>query len=165
MTEAVSKNQGPGTFSAVLYPYRSLSPNGFLIMMSLIGLTSFVLGLMFAFMGAWPVVGFFGLDALLIYIAFKLNYRSGREYETIELDPRQLVLTQFDPKGRSQSADFSTYWVRVNLFEGRDGRTRLSLSSHGNEIVFGRFLTDDERKDFADALQSAILTARDVRAT
>lgn len=165
MTEAASKKQGPGTFSAVLYPYRSLGPNGFLIMMSLIGLTSFVLGLMFAFMGAWPVVGFFALDACLIYLAFKLNYRSGREYETIELDPRQLVLTKFDPEGRSRSVDFSTYWVRVNLFEGRDGRTRLSLSSHGNEIVFGRFLTDDERKDFAGALQSAILTARAVRAT
>ena len=37
--------------------------------------------------GAWPVIGFFGLDVALIYLAFKLNYRSGRLYETIELTP------------------------------------------------------------------------------
>ena len=165
MTDAAPKLQEPGTFNAVLYPYRSLSPNGFLLLMAFIGITSFVLGLMFAFMGAWPIVGFFGLNAFLIYWAFKLNYKSGLAYETIDIDPRELVLTQFDPKGRSRSIGFSTYWVRVNLFEGRDGRTRLSLSSHGNEIVFGRFLTDDERKDFADALRAAISNAREVRAT
>jgi len=164
MTEAALKKQGAGTFNAVLYPYRSLHPTGFLILMSLVGLTSFGLGMMFVFMGAWPVFGFFGLDALLIYVAFKLNYRSGREYETIELDPRQLVLTHVDPKGHSQRSDFATYWVRVNLLEGHDGRTSLSLSSHGNEVVFGRFLTDEERKDFAMALQEALMTARSVRA-
>lgn len=165
MTEAVSKKQEPGTFNAVLFPYRSLSPTGFLILMTLIGITSFSLGLVFAFMGAWPVVGFFGLDALLIYFAFKLNYRAGREYETVDLNPRQLVLTRVDPKGRRESFDFNTYWVRVNLLQGRDGRTSMSLSSHGNEIIFGSFLTDDERKDFAVALHEALLTARAVRPT
>ncbi|MCV0368039.1 DUF2244 domain-containing protein [Filomicrobium sp.] len=163
MTEAASKKQEPGTFKAVLFPYRSLRPTGFLILMTLIGITSFSLGLVFAFMGAWPVVGFFGLDALLIYFAFKLNYRAGREYEMVDLDPRQLVLTRVDPKGRREIFDFNTYWVRVNLLEEHDGRTSLSLSSHGNEIVFGSFLTDDERKDFAVALHDALLTARTVR--
>lgn len=162
MTEAASEKQAEGTFNAVLFPHRSLSPSGFLVLMSLIGFLSFALGLTFASIGAWPVMGFFGLDALLIFAAFQLNYRSGREYEIINLDPRQLVLTHVDPKGRSKSIDFHTYWVRVNLFEGRDGRTRLSLSSHGNEIVFGRFLTDGERKDFAEALSEAIAIARRV---
>lgn len=163
MTEAAPKKQGPGTFNAVLFPYRSLSPAGFLILMSLIGLTSFVLGVMFALMGAWPVVIFLGLEVVLIYVAFKLNYRSGREYETVELDPLQLVLTRVDPAGGRRNFDFNTYWVRVNLFEEAGGRTSISLSSHGQEIQFGRFLTDDERRDFATALHAALLTARSAR--
>lgn len=162
MTEPAPKKQGPGTFNAVLFPYRSLSPTGFLILMSLVGVTSFMLGLLFAFMGAWPVVIFFALDVVLIYVAFKLNYRSGREYETVELDPLQLVLTRVDPAGVRQRFDFNTYWVRVNLFEERGGRTSMSLSSHGREIPFGRFLTDDERRDFATALHNALLVARSV---
>ena len=42
-------------------------------------------------MGAWPVMGFFGLDVLLVYCAFKLNYRAGRLCEIVELTPAQLT--------------------------------------------------------------------------
>ena len=55
--------------------------------MSAIGGVSFVTGMAFLLMGAWPVFGFFGLDVALIYPAFRLNYRSGRLYETVELTP------------------------------------------------------------------------------
>ncbi len=57
-------------------------------------------GLVFLMMGAWPVMGFFGLDVLIIYIAFKLNYRAGKAYELIEVTPEVLRLTQVDPWGR-----------------------------------------------------------------
>ena len=32
--------------------------------------------------------------------------------------------------------------------------------SQGKELTFGRFLNDDERRDFADALRAALLDAR-----
>jgi hypothetical protein len=32
-------------------------------------------GLAFLLMGAWPVFGFFGLDVLAIYWAFRINFR------------------------------------------------------------------------------------------
>ena len=51
--------------------------------MGLIGLVSFAAGAMFFVVGAWPVVGFLGLDLLLIYLAFRASYRSGRAYETL----------------------------------------------------------------------------------
>ena len=34
-------------------------------------------------MGAWPVFGFFGLDALAIYWAFKVNFHRAAAYEEI----------------------------------------------------------------------------------
>ena len=58
-------------FSAVLTPHRSLSATGFLILMMLVGGVSFAAGIVFLMMGAWPVFGFFGLDVLLLYLAFR----------------------------------------------------------------------------------------------
>jgi uncharacterized membrane protein len=131
-----------------------------LILMSAVGIVSFVTGLVFLIIGAWPVLGFFGLDALLIYIAFKLNYRSGRLLETVELTPSLLTLTRVHPSGARESFDFNPYWVRVLLSERPDGRTELRLASHGREYPFARFLTDDERRDFAKALTGALGAAR-----
>jgi uncharacterized membrane protein len=36
----------------------------------------------------------------------------------------------------------------------------LKLVSHGRELEFGRLLNDDERRDFAEALRSALDAAR-----
>jgi uncharacterized membrane protein len=111
-------------------------------------------------MGAWPVFGFFGLDVALVYFAFRLNYRSGRLHELIELTPALLTVTRVHPSGKRESFDFNPYWVRVSLTEDRQGRTELRLASHGSELSFGRFLTDDERRDFSLALAGALSTAR-----
>jgi len=132
--------------------------------MTAIGLVSFVTGMVFLLMGAWPVFGFFGLDVALIYIAFKLNYRSGRLYETVELTPAMLTVTRVHPSGKRENFEFNPYWVRVRIAEGPQGRTDLRLASHGREISFGSFLTDDERRDFSNALTGALFEARAQRA-
>jgi uncharacterized membrane protein len=116
--------------------------------------------MIFLAMGAWPVLGFFGLDVLLIYIAFRLNYRSGRLYETLDLTPARLLLTRVHPSGRQEQFACNPYWARVSLREWPDGRTALSVISRGTELAFGAFLTDDERRDLASALRQALLDAR-----
>ena len=93
----------PDTFRAVLTPYRSLGPTGFLILMGALGGISFVAGLVFYLAGAWPVMGFFGLDVALVYLAFKLNYRSGRLYETLDLTRDRLTWTRVHPSGRREA--------------------------------------------------------------
>lgn len=163
MSENDSVKQDDGAFRAVLHQHRSLSPTGFLILMTAIGGVSFVTGIVFLAMGAWPVFGFFGLDVALIYLAFKLNYRSGRLYETVELSPEMLTVTRVHPSGKRESFDLNPYWVRVLLTQQTDGRTDLRLASHGREFSFGRFLTDDERRDFSNALSTAIAQARVAR--
>jgi uncharacterized membrane protein len=150
----------PGTFRAVLTPYRSLGPTGFLILMAALGGVSFIAGLVFYLAGAWPVMGFFGLDVALVYFAFKLNYRSGRLYETLDLSPDRLAWTRVHPSGRRERFDCNPYWARVSLKEWPDGRTDLRIASEGRELTFGRFLTDDERRDLAAALKDALLAAR-----
>jgi len=152
--------EDPAQFSAVLMPHRSLGPKGFTVLMCAISGVSFSTGLLFYLIGAWPVVGFMGLDVLLLYIAFKLNFRALRVYETVDLNPEALTVTRVTPNGHSQSWSFNPYWVRLSLNE-RVGRTsELSLASHGKRLVFGGFLTDPEREDFAAALASALRDAR-----
>ncbi len=161
MDEKGDRAQAEGdTFRAVLTPHRSLEPRGFLILMGVLSAVSFVAGLVFYLAGAWPVMGFFGLDVALVYFAFKLNYRSGRLYETIEVTPALLTWTRVHPSGRREQFDCNPYWARVNLKERTDGRTELRIASQGRELSFGRFLTDDERRDLAAALKDALLTAR-----
>jgi uncharacterized membrane protein len=155
-------NQAPDElqFRAILTPHRSLSPTGFLILMLALSAISFVTGVVFLTMGAWPVTGFFGLDLLLVYVAFKLSYRSGRLCEIVELTPGKLSLTRVHPSGRREQFACNPYWARVNLLEGPDGRTDLKLLSQGREEALGRFLTEAERRDFARVLRGALLEAR-----
>ena len=149
-----------GPFRAILHPHRSLGPTGFLVLMSAVGAVSFVTGMVFLLMGAWPVMGFFGLDAALIYVAFRLNYRAGRLYEAVELTPELLTVERVHPSGKCERFEFNPYWVRVRLSEGRNGRTDLRLALHGRELSIGRFLTDDERRDFSNALAGALVETR-----
>jgi uncharacterized membrane protein len=147
-------------FHAVLTPHRSLGPRGFLILMAALGGVSFVTGMVFLIAGAWPVLGFSGLDVLIVYVAFKLNYRAARLRELVDLTPERFILTRVHPSGRQETFDCNPYWARINLREWPDGRTLLSIAAQGREYAFGRFLTDDERRDLASALKEALLAAR-----
>jgi uncharacterized membrane protein len=160
MTDESQQRQAPEPFRAVLTAHRSLPRTGFLVVMGLLCVINFVVGVGFFILGAWPVLIFCGLDVLIIYIAFKLNYRSGRRFETVELTPELLTVTRIEPSGRRASYEFNPYWVRVDLTEHHDGRTELVLAHHEQHLSFGRFMNDDERRDFAIALRAALVRAR-----
>lgn len=150
-------------FDAVLEAHRSLGPRGFLIFMGMVSAVSFAAGLYFAQLGAWPVFGFFGLDVLLIYGAFRLNYRAARAKERVTLVGEDLVVTETLTSGRVRSARLPAYWVRVGLIELTQERVRLVLRAYGNEYPIGKHLTDDEKRSFADALSLALSRFRSSR--
>lgn len=146
----------PLHFDAVLHPHRSLSRKGFLIVMIMVGAISFVGGMIFLMMGAWPVFGFFGLDAALIYIAFKRNFRDGERYERVMLGGDGLEVLQVAPGGAETRVSFQPYWTHVLV----DGEGCLVLRSGGKSLELGRFLADDEKESFRAALDRAL---RDLR--
>ena len=160
MTELSADPQVETRFAAVLTPHRSLSPKGCAVLMTRVCIVSFSTGLLFYLLGAWPVVGFMGLDVALIYIAFTLNYRAARLYETVDLTPSALTVTRVQPSGKAQSWSFNPYWVRLDLEERIGRSSELSIASHGKRLVFASFLTDPEREDFASALRAALASTR-----
>jgi uncharacterized membrane protein len=153
----------PEHFRAILLPHRSLARKGFIILMSVICAASLAVGLAFFLRGAWPVMGFLGLEVLLIYGAFRLNYRAARLREFIELTESELKLTRVYPSGRSRSWTFNPYWVRLELEEYETQADRLSLRSHGRVLIFGNFLSDEEKRGFAKALTAALQGLREAR--
>lgn len=147
-------------FSALLTPYRSLSPRGFVILMALVSLVSFIAGMAFLVAGAWPVFGFFGLDVLLIYAAFKANYFAARAYETVSISGDTLTVTKVLASGRSKSWTFNPYWARVEISSQPGKASRLLLTSHGRALAVGNFLSESERLDFAAALKDALAISK-----
>lgn len=148
-------------FSATLTPYRSLSRRGFLILMTVIAVLWFTTGAYFWSLGAWPVLGFFGLDFLAIYIAFKLNYRAARAYEEVEVSRTALVVRKVTPAGRVQELRFNPQWVRLEVEQLEDeGVTRISICSREVRVPVGAFLNPDDRKSFASAFGGALAAAK-----
>src|SRR5881227_418033 len=80
----------PELFSALLTPHRSLDRTGFLVLMGFVCVISFIAGMVFLMMGAWPVLGFFGVDMLAIWWAFRINNRTARACEEITVTPSEL---------------------------------------------------------------------------
>lgn len=149
--------EGRVFFEAVLHPHRSLPPHGFLWVMAALGVPLAVLGIAFLAAGAWPVFGFCGLELVLLYAAFRVNYRDGRACERLRLSDSGLEVRRFDGRGRSGGVwRLQPNWLRVSIDDPPRHDSQLVLSSHGRDLVIGAFLTPDERLELARALRRAI---------
>lgn len=157
LTAPAPADAGP-RFDAVLYPSRSLPPLGFLVLMTLVVAVSALVGAGFVLIGAWPVTGFLGLDVLLLFLAFRWNYREGRRAEFIRLDDEGLVVRRVEPDGSAREWRFEPYWARVEQPQQPGGR--LTITSHGQSLVIGAFLSPEERQEVARALRSALAAHR-----
>lgn len=151
----------PTIFSATLTPHRSLGRVGFLVLMLLFGGVSFVTGMMFLVIGAWPVFGFFGLDVLLLYWAFRLNYRHGEAYEEVTVTPSVLRVRKVSHLGRVREWVLNPLWVQLDKVELEEfGIDRLFLISRGKKLTIASFLGPDEKASFAKELANALREAR-----
>jgi uncharacterized membrane protein len=151
----------PTIFSATLTAHRSLGRVGFLILMVLFGGVSFVTGMLFLVIGAWPVLGFFGLDVLLLYWAFRLNYRHADAYEQVTVTPSTLKVRKVSHLGRACEWVLNPLWVRLDKIELEEfGIDRLFLISRGRKLTIASFLGPDEKASFAKELGNALSEAR-----
>jgi uncharacterized membrane protein len=151
----------PILFEARLSPHRSLSSTGFAIVMGVLTGISFVVGVSFLMMGAWPVFGFFGLDVALVWLAFRVNYRDARAYEDIRVTPSVLSVRQVSAKGTARETDFNPRWVRLEKTEDElYGVTRVALLSRGILLIVGAFLPPLYKSELAKHLGAAIAAAK-----
>jgi uncharacterized membrane protein len=151
----------PELFSALLTPHRSLNHTGFLVVMAFVSVISFAAGFAFLMMGAWPVLGFFGLDVLAIYLAFRINFRRARASEEIRVTPSELRFRRISHRGRVVEYVLNPLWVQLDRKTHPEfGVERLYLLSRGRRVAIGSFLGPDEKASFANALTVALQAAR-----
>jgi uncharacterized membrane protein len=151
----------PTIFSAVITPHRSLSNLGFLVLMAAMGGVSFIAGMVFLLAGAWPVFGFFGLDVLLLYLAFRINYRAAAAYEEVTVTPSALTVRKVNPRGRVREWTLNPLWVKLHQdIHAEFGVQRLFLVSRGRRLGIAGFLGAKEKESFAQALGAALGEAR-----
>src|SRR5882672_6422050 len=151
----------PKLFSARLTPHRSLNRTGFLVLMAFLTAVSFAAGVAFLLMGAWPVLGFFGLDVLVIYWAFRINFRRAAAVEEISVTPSELRVRRISHRGHVVEWVLNPLWVRLDQKTHAEfGIEKLYLVSKGRRVSVASFLGADEKASFAKALSAALQAAK-----
>ncbi len=149
-------NQTPVLFSTTLRPHRSANLRALNWLLGFLGLAFIAIGLGFFLVGAWPVTGFLGAEIAVLYIALRLNLRGARSFESIDLTAQELKIRRVNHWGREWQWSFHPHWLQVILTPSRRGLDKLELRSHGQSLVIGAFLTQEERQGLFDSLRQAL---------
>ncbi len=130
----------------------SLSTSGRYRVFGFIFIVSFGISLAFAAFGAWPVLPFAGLEMLVLFLAFRYIERRADDYERLTLNGDRLLIERVE-RGKIRQFEFNRYWAQVVCDAAG---SRLMLRSHGREVEFGHYLTEEERVKLAQQLKERI---------
>jgi uncharacterized membrane protein len=130
--------------------------------MAVISTISFAAGLTFYLIGAWPVVGFLGLDVLLIYIALRANLNHARAKEHLRLTDGAMVIKRTSHRGVAHSVSLQPYWLNVQMDDPAE-HSKVWLTSHGRRVAVGSFLGPMQRLILAGELRQALAKMREPR--
>lgn len=156
-----TRTQARPLFAATLTPHRSLSRRGFRIVIAVVVVLASIPGMIFFSLGAWPIVGFLGLDVLLVWWALGASLKGGRQYEVVTLWPDQLELRQVSGRGKEQVQRFNPFFVRLVIDRDINERTTaLHLRTSDSDTEIGAFLSPDDKASFAKVFGTALKKAR-----
>ena len=148
-------------FEDTLRPHRSLGPRGFRVLMLATFAATTALSIPFYLLGAWPIVGFLGLDVLAVYFAFHANFRAARACEHFRLTYFELLFARVSAAGARREWKFSPAWVKLERVDDEDyGPQRLTLVSRGQSWQIGRGVGPERKAEFAGGLARALVEAR-----
>ena len=158
----------PRTFreKITIWPHRSLSPRGFFLVMAALGSLAFCIGLGFFLLGAWPVIGFLGLELLVVWGAFKLNYRAAQRRQHLTATTKKLKIENVSPGGDRETTEMPTAWVQVELTPREEPemrsrqRRKIIARSHGRTAEIGQFLHPAEAPRLAQEVSQMVERAR-----
>ncbi len=149
-------------FAALLTPHRSMGWPGFIAVMAAVGAVNLVGAVIFASIGAWPVLPFLGLDVLIIFLAFRANYRHARAFEEVIVTPTEIRIRKVTWHGHAREWRFNPAWTRLReTRDDEDGQVLgLTLDEGRRQLDIATFLPPVEREGFGKALTTALAEAR-----
>ena len=147
-------------FEAVLVPHRSLSPRGLRVLMGVLVGSLGAMTSVFWLLGAWPVVGFSGVELGLAAVLLRANAAGGRSSEVLLLSSQGLRVVRIDARGRRAERSLPTAWLRVSLEERRGRVPGLVLRAREGTAVLreevATALGEAEKRALAQALAEAL---------
>ena len=156
-----TKTQARPLFAATLTPHRSLTRRGYRYVIALACILASIPGIVFFSLGAWPVVGFLGLDVLAIGWALAASMRSGKQYEVVTLWPDELEVKQVAANGKTELVRFNPSLVKLVIDRDFNERTTgLHLRTRDADLIIGAFMNPDDKASFAKVFGSALRKAR-----
>ncbi len=148
-------------FHAKLSPHRSLGKRGLGILLAFVIGVSTLISIPFYLLGALPIVGFIGLDVLLLIVAFRVSNQRAKAYEELVLTHIELLYRRISWRGARSEWRFNPLWVRLRKDDHEEfGTQRIALVEGRRQVEMGAFLGAEEKADFARALGAALATAR-----
>ena len=104
-------------------------------------------------LGAWPVIPFAVVDALLFWWAMRASARASERYQALRLDDEALEVRE-----PHRSVRLEPYWTKAKL----DGR-RLWLAERDRRVIVGPFLSAAERRQVYAVLSAGLARWRERR--
>jgi uncharacterized membrane protein len=155
------KSEAEPVFDAVITPYRSLSPRGLTWLMAFFVVVTTAMSVPFYLMGAWPVLGFLGLDLVLVYLAFRYHNAKARAYERIMISRLELMFLSVTWRGKARERHFNPAWARLEREEHPEfGIEKLEIVQGKTRVEIASQLGREERAEFAAAFQKALSAAK-----
>ncbi len=137
----------------VIYPNAPLSGNQLRAITAIFVAVSSMSIAGFAWLGAWPVSGFLGLDVIGLITALWWTKRQSRIRERIRIRSDQFLVERVKPTGQTIIEMFNPAWVKIENDERRSG---LRIG-YGNRFVsVGKFLTRAEVSALRNELRNAL---------
>ncbi|MDG2034841.1 MAG: DUF2244 domain-containing protein [Rhodospirillales bacterium] len=123
--------------------------------LSLFGAVCLLVGLVFMSLGAQPVLGFMGLEVVLLYAVYKYCEGNARQNEHVTVCEQHFIVRTTDRYGRLSLARFDPRWTDLRLASHERGGG-LIVFCKGRTRRFGDFLDLAERDTVLDLLHRAL---------
>jgi uncharacterized membrane protein len=142
-------------------PNNSLSVEDSVKLLAALAAIALVVALGFLHIGAWLVLPFAGLEIMAFAYAFHSVYLHADDFDSITIESDRVVVEKRNVKEITTTV-FQRYWAQVNvrdvaMIKGSNGKCGLFISSHGNEVEFGRnFINDEQRSQLARDLRQKL---------
>lgn len=148
--ELAFEGQASG-FRLLLKRNCSISPSGLMRVFALLALATIGIAAAFAVLGAWLILPFAGLEALLLGGAFVVTARHAADYERIDLANGRLAVEVAEAQ-RTARYELDPHRARVCLEKNEGYGARVRLRAPGADLEVGRHLDAETRVEFAAEL-------------
>jgi uncharacterized membrane protein len=101
------------------------------------------------------VLPFAGAEMLVVYCAFRYVARHASDFETISIDADRVTIERWE-MGKVSRFEFNRYWAQLVMRPVAGRGDMLALRSHGRQVEFGRYLSEEQRREVARAIKAQL---------